>query len=74
MITFKPFMKSHSSRTAATAEELPVLFREERKVSVQDLGEDEMRRLHYCSRHHINYISGTMSPADKGRKETSWSR
>jgi predicted kinase len=65
MITFKPFMKSHSSRTAATAEELPVLFREERKVSVQDLGEDEMRRLHYCSRHHINYISGTMSPADK---------
>ncbi|MCJ8012190.1 metallophosphoesterase [Paenibacillus sp. KQZ6P-2] len=65
MISFKPFMKSHKSRTAVLAEELPVLFKEKRKVSVQDLGEDDIRRLHYCSRHKINFISGTMSPADK---------
>lgn len=65
MITFKPFMKSHKSRNAVLSEELPVLFKENRKVSVQDLGEEDIRRLRYCSRHKINFISGTMSPADK---------
>lgn len=64
-VSFKPFMNSHKSRTSVLTEELPVLFQEKRKVSVQDLGEDDIRRLHYCSRHKINFISGTMSPADK---------
>lgn len=65
-ISFKPFLKSHKSRQAVIAEELKTLFpREEKKISIQDLEEDEIRRLWYCSRNRINFISGTMSPADK---------
>jgi predicted kinase len=64
-ISYKPFMKSRKSVQAVMAEELKVLFKEERKVSIRDLGEEEIRRLHYCSRNRINFISGTMSPADK---------
>lgn len=67
-ISFKPYMKSRKSRQAVIAEELKVAFHEERKVAVRDLGEDEIRRLHYCSRHKINFISGTMSPADKNEE------
>ncbi|MFE5318598.1 metallophosphoesterase [Paenibacillus sp. NPDC056579] len=63
--SFKPFYKSHKSSRAAMTEELTTLFKGERKVSIQDLGEEEMRRLHFCSRNKINFISGTMSPADK---------
>lgn len=64
-ISYKPFMKSRKSSQTVFGEELPFLFKEARKVSVKDLGEDEVRRLRYCSRHKINFISGTMSPADK---------
>jgi predicted kinase len=64
-ISYKPFMKSRKSRHAVITDELQTLFKVERKVSVQDLGEDDIRRLHYCSRNKINFISGTMSPADK---------
>lgn len=64
-ISYKPFMKSRKAREAVIAEELQTLFKEERKVSVRDLGEEEIRRLRYCSRNRINFISGTMSPADK---------
>jgi len=64
-ISYKPFMKSRKSRQVVITEELQTLFRAERKVSVQELGEDDIRRLHYCSRNKINFISGTMSPADK---------
>lgn len=64
-ISYKPYMKSRKSRQVVVAEELHTIFKEERKVSVRDLGDDDIRRLHYCSRHKINFISGTMSPADK---------
>ncbi|MDF2960672.1 MAG: metallophosphoesterase [Paenibacillus sp.] len=64
-ISYKPFMKSRKSSQAVITEELQTLFKVERKVSIQDLGEDDIRRLHYCSRNKINFISGTMSPADK---------
>ncbi len=65
-IGYKPFYKSRkSARGAAVQEELPVLFREERKVTLRDLGDEDIRRLQYCSRNQVNFISGTMSPADK---------
>lgn len=64
-ISYKPFMKSRKSHQAVIAEELQSLFKEERKVSIRDLGEEEIRRLRYCTRNKINFISGTMSPADK---------
>ena len=64
-ISYKPFMKSQKSEQAVMTEDLQILFHEERKVSLQDLDEDEIRRLHYVSRNKVNFISGTMSPADK---------
>ncbi|NQX69816.1 metallophosphoesterase [Paenibacillus alba] len=64
-ITFKPFVKTFKSAHAIVTEELKTLFHEERKVSIQDLDDEEVRRLHYVSRHKVNFISGTMSPADK---------
>ncbi|MCM3627563.1 metallophosphoesterase [Paenibacillus glycanilyticus] len=64
-LSFKPFFKSQASEQAYMTEELKPLFVSERKVAIQDLGEDEMRRLRYASRNKINYISGTMAPADK---------
>ncbi|MGW9128818.1 metallophosphoesterase [Paenibacillus chitinolyticus] len=64
-LSFKPFFKSRSAEAAVLPEDLPVLFREEPKVTLQDLDAEELRRLHYCSRNRINTISGTMSPADK---------
>jgi predicted kinase len=64
-ITYKPFMKSRKSRQTVVAEDLKILFKEERKVSIQDLGAEEVRRLHYSLRNRVNFISGTMSPADK---------
>lgn len=64
-IAGRPFFKGRKSDTAAIADALPVLFREEKKVSLQDLDDEGVRRLRYCSKHRINFISGTMSPADK---------
>lgn len=64
-LSYKPFFKSHKSQRTAIHEELPTLFREEKKVSLQELDVEAVRRLHYCSRNKINFISGTMSPADK---------
>jgi predicted kinase len=64
-ISFRPFYKNHKSQVAAVDEALPILFREEKKVSLQDLDDEAVRRLHYCSQNRINFISGTMSPADK---------
>ncbi|MBP1966444.1 putative kinase [Paenibacillus aceris] len=64
-ISYKPFMKSQKSEQTVMTDALQTLFHEERKVSLQDMGEDEIRRLHYVSRNKVNFISGTMSPADK---------
>lgn len=64
-ITNKPYFKSHKSTSAVFSEELRSLFQEERRVSIHDLADEEIRRLQYCSQHKVNFISGTMSPADK---------
>ncbi|WP_110934111.1 metallophosphoesterase [Paenibacillus bouchesdurhonensis] len=64
-ISDRLFMKSRKSSQTVITEELQTLFKEERKVTIRDLGEDDIRRLRYCSRNKINFISGTMSPADK---------
>lgn len=64
-LSFKPFFKSQPSNQAYMTEELKSVFVTERKVAIQDLGEEELRRLRYATHHKINYISGTMAPADK---------
>lgn len=69
MITHKPFFKSFRSSHAAIAEELPSLFHREKQIATEELQEEELRRLHFCSRNKVNFISGTMSPADKNEDE-----
>ncbi|RIX60179.1 metallophosphoesterase [Paenibacillus nanensis] len=66
LITFKPFFKSFRSQNAAIVEPLPALFKaDEKKVELKELDDASVRRLRYSSNNRINYISGTMSPADK---------
>lgn len=64
-MSFKPFYKSHKSHQIVLQEELPTLFHEEQPVSLQELDYEAVRRLQYSSRNRVNFISGTMSPADK---------
>jgi predicted kinase len=63
--SWKLYFKRQNSQSAFDSEELQELFKEERKVSIHDLGDEEIRRLKFCSSYKINFISGTMSPADK---------
>ncbi|SFF07577.1 Calcineurin-like phosphoesterase [Paenibacillus catalpae] len=64
-LSYKPFFKSQATSQAFLTDELKPLFVSERKVAMQDLGEEELRRLRYATSNKINYISGTMAPADK---------
>lgn len=64
-MSFKPFYKSQKSLLTALQEDLPILFREEQTVSLQELDYEAVRRLQYSTRNKVNFISGTMSPADK---------
>lgn len=64
-VTQKPVLKSHPSTNAAITEELPILFKEEKKVEFQELTDEQKQRLLHCSQNQINFISGTMAPADR---------
>ncbi len=61
----RPTLRSQKSGSARLREELPSLFREERKVSIHELEPLQLRLLAYSSENKVNFISGTMSPADK---------
>lgn len=65
VISHKPFFKSVQSKRRVMTEELPILFHEEKQVSIADLPEDDRYRLMYCAAEQINFISGTMPPANK---------
>ncbi|MEK8130348.1 metallophosphoesterase [Paenibacillus filicis] len=65
VIGYKPMFKSFRSGQSVVTEDLPILFQIERKISIADLDEEAVRRLRYISRNQVNFISGTMSPADK---------
>ncbi|WP_340011735.1 metallophosphoesterase [Paenibacillus sp. FSL H7-0690] len=64
-MSFKPFYKSQKSHVTTVHEELPILFREQQTVSLLELDYESVRRLQYSSQNRVNFISGTMSPADK---------
>nr|WP_232243020.1 metallophosphoesterase [Paenibacillus sp. GSMTC-2017] len=64
-MTYKPFFKSQKACQVVLDEPLPTLFQEDKKVSLKELDYDAVRRLKYSVKHGINFISGTMSPADK---------
>ncbi|MBP1903890.1 putative kinase [Paenibacillus turicensis] len=69
-IAHKPFFKSVSCENGVMQnDELPILFaRENTGVMVHELAEADLRRLSYCTHNQVNFISGTMSPADKNEE------
>ncbi len=64
-ISYKPFYKSRKSHNAALEEELIPLFQKKQQVSLSDLEQNDLKKLKFCAENQINFISGTMSPADK---------
>ncbi|WP_337101062.1 metallophosphoesterase [Paenibacillus sp. YIM B09110] len=65
ILAHKLFFKTQKAGAVISDEPLPLLFKEERKVSLQELSDEDSRRLQYISNNKINFVSGTMSPADK---------
>lgn len=61
----KPHFKKQKSKDTMTTEELPSLFKEEKNVSLDHLDDSDKKRLRYVLRNKVNFISGTMPPADK---------
>ena len=64
-VTYKLSFKSQKSANKQIEEMLPILFKPEKRINLRDLSIEQERRLKYCAQNKINFISGTMSPADK---------
>jgi len=64
-ISYRLFFKSQKAEQVENKEELPILFKRRKVVSLADLSSEQLKRLTYCIKNKINFISGTMSPADK---------
>lgn len=63
------YFKSVKTISKEQTEQLPVLFgKKQATVSIDDLSDEDRRRLQYVLRNKINFISGTISPADKNEK------
>lgn len=65
LVGSRPLFRSCKSQAKPTGEALPTLFRAEKNVSLRELDEEAARKLAYSARNGINFISGTMAPADK---------
>jgi predicted kinase len=66
---FKPFFKTVRSARDTGAEHLQAAFvRKTGEIKLVELSENDQKRLNYVLRNKINFISGTMSPADKDVK------
>jgi predicted kinase len=63
--SWKPFYRKQKTSGFYIEEDLPLLFQKEENVSLNDLSDDNKRRLRYALKNKINFISGTMSPSDK---------
>jgi predicted kinase len=62
---FKPFFKNIRA-TRAVEEQLQLAFaRKENEIKLVELSDADEKRLNYVLRNKINFISGTISPADK---------
>ncbi len=60
----RPVFKQVKSKQAIR-KELPLLFAKKENVAIETLDANDQRRLEYILKNKVNYISGTMSPADK---------
>lgn len=63
--TGRPLFKKQKSKGVAITEQLPSLFKTKEKVSLDNLDDNDKKRLYYVLKNKINFISGTMPPADK---------
>jgi predicted kinase len=63
----RPFYKTIKSESVKDENicELPVVFEAKKSVKIEDLDEYDRKRLNYVLKNKVNFISGTMSPADK---------
>ena len=68
---FKPIYNSVISEEGNDSEKLESLFSRRKNVNVNELSENDLYRLNYIAENHINFISGTMSPADKDMADSS---
>ncbi len=62
---FKPVYNSVASLEGSDLEKLETLFNRRKNVNINELSENDIYRLNYIAENRINFISGTMSPADK---------
>ena len=62
---FKPIYSSVASVEGNDSEKLETLFSRRKNVNINELSENDIYRLNYIAENRINFISGTMSPADK---------
>ncbi|MGM9923400.1 MAG: AAA family ATPase [Bacillus sp. (in: firmicutes)] len=60
----RPLYKQVKSKQPAR-KELPLLFTKKEHVAIETLAANEQKRLEYIVKNKVNFISGTMSPADK---------
>jgi predicted kinase len=63
---FKPFFKNvRATRTSDEALQLAFARKKGNEIKLVELSEADEKRLNYVLRNKINFISGTISPADK---------
>jgi predicted kinase len=67
---FKPFFKSVPAGISESPElQLAFSSKRQNEIKLVELSESDQKRLDYILRNKINFISGTMSPADKHFKK-----
>jgi predicted kinase len=67
---FKLIFKSVPANPSIEKGELQLAFSNKLKeINVQDLSDSDQKRLHYILRNKVNFISGTISPADKSLRK-----
>lgn len=60
----RPVFKSVAS-TCDMDKELPIIFVQKKSIKVDELEDQDLKRLNYVLKNKVNFISGTMSPSDK---------
>lgn len=62
---FKPYIRRYKSQQSKTKDLIPLFRTKQNEVNFGSLDPDVRKRLVWCARNGVNFISGTMSPVDK---------
>jgi len=62
---FKPYIRRYKSKQEKTKELIPLFRTKQNEVNFGSLDPIIKRRLNWCAKNGVNFISGTMSPVDK---------